>query len=213
MTDLPRRRPRIRPWAAALAVLAVVVIAGVYVTGGGAVKSNGACLAAIDAARTLARAPLAGIRIADDPRDLSDFAFETAAGAPVRLADFSGRIVLLNLWATWCAPCRAEMPALDRLAAARGGDDFAVVAVNIDSGNPAKPKRFLKEIGAAALADYRDPKMALFGKIKAMGLAFGLPTTLVVDRNGCQIAALNGPAEWDSPAARAFVDAAVAAGR
>ncbi len=117
----------------------------------------------------------------------------------------------MNLWATWCVPCRAEMPALDRLQKTKGGADFQVVTVNVDTGDPAKPAAFLQEIGTTGLPDYRDPKMAFFNQLKTRGLAFGLPTTLILDRKGCQVAALHGPAEWDSADAGAVIDAVAAA--
>ena len=215
MTDKTGRpRPALYVAVAAVAGLAAGV-AGVYVSGGADVHGDTACagtardLAAV--LKPLAHGEVAALLPADEPRPMADLAFRTVDGAPVSLADFSGKVLLVNLWATWCAPCRAEMPALDRLQAARGGDDFEVVTVNIDVGDPAKPAAFLEEIGIAALTDWRDPKMATFNRLKGEGLAFGLPTTLLVDRKGCQVAALHGPAEWDSADALAVVDAAIAA--
>jgi thiol-disulfide isomerase/thioredoxin len=187
-------------------------VAGVYVTGWGA--GNGAegasCAAAVDAAnrlRPLARGEVAALLPADEPQDVSMLAFTGVDGAAMTLADFSGKTVLLNLWATWCAPCREEMPALDRLQATRGGDDFQVVTVNIDVGDPAKPAAFLQDAGITALPDYRDARMKIFNDLKTRSLAFGMPTTLLVDPQGCQVAAMHGPAEWDSPDALAAIDA------
>lgn len=196
---------------AALATAAVV--AGVYVTQWG--NGNGLALACAGSGdlsarlKPLARGEVAAVIIADEPVDVSDLAFRDAAGNSFTLADFSGKTVLLNLWATWCAPCREEMPALDALQKARGGDDFQVVTVNVDVGDPAKPAAFLDETGIEALPDYRDDRMKIFNDLKARGLAFGMPTTLLVDEQGCQIGALHGPAHWDSPDALALVDAAV----
>jgi thiol-disulfide isomerase/thioredoxin len=114
--------------------------------------------------------------------------------------------VLLNLWATWCVPCREEMPALNALQAAKGSDRFEVVAINIDTGGDEKPKAFLDETGVHQLAYYRDSSMGVFNALKKEGLAFGLPVTLVLDKKGCLIGSMNGPAAWDSDEAKALVD-------
>ncbi len=139
-----------------------------------------------------------------------DSVFISPEGKRVRLADFRGKPVLLNLWATWCAPCRAEMPALDALQKEKGGNAFEVVAVNVDTGDDTKPKKFLKEIGVETLGFYRDPTIALFNEAKTRGLALGLPVTMLIDAEGCLIAHMNGPAEWSSPDAKRLVDAALA---
>ncbi len=119
--------------------------------------------------------------------------------------------MLVNVWATWCVPCRAEMPTLDRLQAARGGKDFQVAAVNIDLNNPERAKAFLAEIGVKNLAFYSDPTTGLFNQLKGRGLGFGLPTTVLVDGKGCRLGVVEGPAEWDSPDARALIEAAAKA--
>ena len=105
----------------------------------------------------------------------------TPTAADKTLADWRGRTVLLNLWATWCVPCRKEMPALDALQAKLGGADFEVVAVNIDTRNLDKPKAWLKEVGISTLAYYADPSAKVFQDLKAIGKAFGMPTTLLID--------------------------------
>jgi thiol-disulfide isomerase/thioredoxin len=160
--------------------------------------------------KPLAIGEVAGLIPAEAPADLADLAFQTVDGTATTLGAYAGKAVLLNLWATWCAPCREEMPALSRLQAARGGDRFAVVTVNIDTGDPAKPATFLAEEAITNLPDHRDPKMAIFNTLKSRSLAFGMPTTLLVDAAGCQVAAMHGPAEWDSPDALAVVDALAA---
>ncbi|HRE21805.1 MAG TPA: TlpA disulfide reductase family protein, partial [Rhabdaerophilum sp.] len=121
-----------------------------------------------------------------------------------------GKVTVLNIWATWCVPCRLEMPALDALQKELGDKDFEVVAVNIDTRNPEKPKQFLKEIKVERLAYYADPKAKIFQDLKTAGRAFGMPTTLLVDPQGCELAYLAGPAEWASGDALAFVKAAKA---
>jgi thiol-disulfide isomerase/thioredoxin len=141
-----------------------------------------------------------------EPFDLPDFSFD-AAGGTKSLQDFAGKVVLLNIWATWCVPCREEMPALDKLEAKLGGQDFAVVAVNIDKGGAEKAASFLKETGVTHLPLYTDPTGKLFATLKAVGM----PTTLIVDRKGREIARLVGPADWASPEALAVIEAAIAA--
>ena len=141
------------------------------------------------------------------PLELGEDSFDAADGATKSLSDWHGKVVLLNIWATWCVPCREEMAMLDKLEAELGGKDFQVVAVNIDRGAADKPKAFLAEIGATHLALYTDPSGKLFSKLKAVGM----PTTLLLDREGREIGRLVGPADWDSPEALALIKAAIAA--
>jgi len=125
---------------------------------------------------------------------------------PVTLEAFRGKVVLINLWATWCAPCREEMPALDRLQVQRGGKDFAVVAIAQDRGGRGKVEQFLGQIGARHLASYLDTTMK---SGRAWG-AFGLPTSILIDRQGREIGRFVGSAEWDQADALKLVDAAIA---
>jgi thiol-disulfide isomerase/thioredoxin len=141
------------------------------------------------------------------PLDLSEISFADAEGAAKSLSEWRGKVVLVNIWATWCVPCREEMPTLDKLQAALGGKDFQVVAVNIDRGGIDKPKSFLAETGAAHLTLYTDPSGKLFSALKAVGM----PTTLLLDREGHEIGRLVGPADWGSPEALALIKAAIAA--
>src|SRR5690606_2613626 len=106
--------------------------------------------------------------------------------------------VLVNLWATWCVPCRKEMPALDALQAKLGAKDFEVVAVNIDTRDLDKPRAFYKDEGLHSLAFFSDSKAKVFQDLKSVGRALGMPTTVLVDGQGCEIASLAGPAEWAS---------------
>ena len=141
------------------------------------------------------------------PLDLGEVSFVDGEGATKSLSDWQGKVVLLNIWATWCVPCREEMATLDKLEAALGGKHFQVVAVNIDRGGADKPKSFLAETGATHLSLYTDPSGKLFSKLKAVGM----PTTLLIDREGHEIGRLVGPANWDSPDALALIKAAIAA--
>ena len=129
---------------------------------------------------------------------MPDMAFRDAAGAERHLSDWEGRTLLLNLWATWCIPCRQEMPALDALETTLGNERFEVVAVNIDSRDTAKPQAWLKEVGVKTLAYYADPSGKVFQDLKLVGRGFGLPTTVLVDPQRCEIGTAAGPAEWAS---------------
>ncbi|MGC2409950.1 MAG: TlpA disulfide reductase family protein [Methyloceanibacter sp.] len=141
------------------------------------------------------------------PLELPAVNFADAKGDTKSLSDWHGKVVLLNIWATWCVPCREEMPTLDRLQSALGGKDFDVVAVNIDRGQGDKPKSFLADTGAMHLQFYTDPSGKLFSTLKAVGM----PTTLLLDREGREIGRLVGPADWDSPESLALIKAAIAA--
>jgi thiol-disulfide isomerase/thioredoxin len=120
--------------------------------------------------------------------------------------------MLLNLWATWCVPCRKEMPALDELQAKLGGPAFEVVAVNIDTRDIEKPKTWLRDNKVNRLAYYADPQARIFQDLKAAGKAFGMPTTVLIDPAGCEIASLAGPAEWASEDALKLLRAALGTG-
>ncbi len=145
---------------------------------------------------------------ADPPQSLKGLAFNAPDGKPMTLADRAGKTVLLNLWATWCFPCREEMPALDALQKELGSEKFEVIAVNVDTGDDTKPKKFLAETGIETLGYYRDNTLSLFNELKTRGLALGLPVTLLVDADGCLLAHMNGPADWASEDAKRLIAAA-----
>ena len=190
-----------------------VALAAVY--GIGALKRNAADAACTDAAQLaerlapLARGEVAAFTVADGSLRLPDLAFRDASGTERHLADWRGRTVLLNLWATWCVPCRKEMPALDALEGKLGGPAFEVVAVNIDTRGADKPRAWLKEVGIGRLGYYADPSAKVFQDLKIMGRAAGMPTTLLVDPAGCEIGTIAGPAEWSSEDALRLVTAAL----
>ena len=117
----------------------------------------------------------------------SRLSFNAPDGKKVTLADFKGRALLVNLWATWCVPCRAEMPALDRLQAKAGGADFEVVAINVDTARLERAPAFLDEIGVKTLTRYADPSADAFETLRLAGKALGLPTSLLIDKDGCEI--------------------------
>ena len=205
-----RRRRRL---VTAGAVAALGALAAVYVVVG--LPRNAGdprCRPALDLARRidpLAHGQVAAVKPAEEARLLPVLAFRDGAGAQRSLADWRGRTVLLNLWATWCVPCRKEMPTLDALQDKLGGPDFEVVAVNIDTRDPDKPRTWLRDIGIGHLAYYADANAKVFQDLKAAGKAIGMPTTLLIDPNGCEIASLAGPAEWASADGVSLVSAAL----
>jgi thiol-disulfide isomerase/thioredoxin len=214
--DAARRQAKKRLAMVLLGGVAGVAVglAGVYGIGrlAGNAAVEAACKPAVETARRmapLARGEVAAVAVARTPKTLPELAFKDAQGAARTLADWRGRTVLLNLWATWCVPCRKEMPALDALQAKLGGPGFEVVSINIDTRDPDKPKAWLKEVGIERLAYYADNNAKVFQDLKAVGKAFGMPTTLIVDPNGCEVATLAGPAEWASEDAVKFVSAAL----
>ncbi|KFB08944.1 thiol:disulfide interchange protein TlpA [Nitratireductor basaltis] len=199
-----------------LAALAGVVagIIAVYVMGeanGNQSAANGTgpvCAAKAPRAAGLkeyAVGDVAAMLPSDTPQSVRDLTFEGPAGKQTSIADMSGKVLLVNLWATWCAPCREEMPALDVLQKDMGSDQFEVVAISVDRGDIDKPKNFLDEIGIEALNFYRDNSMGVFNDLKRKGIGLGLPVTVLVDEDGCAIAQMNGPAEWASEDAKALI--------
>ena len=136
------------------------------------------------------------------PRAMPALAFEDGAGKGRALADFRGKVVLLNVWATWCVPCREEMPALDRLQQKLGGPDFEVLALSIDAGGTAAVKQFYNEIGIRSLAIYVDRTSRTIG---TLGL-IGIPATLLIDRQGREVGRRTGPAEWDGAEAVRMIE-------
>jgi len=209
-----RKASRRIPTVAAIIVLgAALGYVGVYGIGGltGNPPGDPACRPAVDLARKiapLARGEVAALTMASKPLRVPDLAFDDAEGKPRKLSDWHGRTVLVNLWATWCVPCRKEMPALDSLQAKLGGPRFEVVAINIDTRDLDKPKAFLREAGLTRLGYFSDPKARVFQDLKAVGRALGMPTSVLVDGAGCEIATIAGPAEWASDDAVKLLTAA-----
>jgi thiol-disulfide isomerase/thioredoxin len=157
----------------------------------------------------LARGEVAGVVVASRPLLIPDLAFRDESGKDRRLAEWRGRTVLLNLWATWCVPCRKEMPALDELQAKLGGPPFEVLSINIDTRDAAKPRNWLKDVGITRLGYYADSSAKVFQELKLVGRAIGMPTTILVDPVGCEIGTIAGPAEWASDDAFALLRAAL----
>ncbi len=197
----------------AIGVAAVLAgIAGAYVIAdhdddGLAAPSCQNALAAAARAKPFATGEVAAFLPASKPLSVADLSFKGNTGEDMTLADFKGRTTLLNIWATWCAPCRKEMPALDLLQAELGADDFEVVAVNVDRGPEEKARGFLKEVGVETLNFYADPTMKIFNELRSRGKGAGLPTTMLIDGQGCEIGSMFGPAEWASADAKNLIKA------
>src|SRR3981189_2319621 len=218
MPELPSPRP------AAMRRIPYAIVAGLTwavrgfagISGIGGLKRNAAgdsaCRGAVDLARKLAplaHGEVAALTMATTPLRLPDLTFEDAHGQPKKLSDWRGKTVLVNLWATWCVPCRREMPALESLQTRLGGPDFEVVAVNIDTRDPEKPKHFLKDANLTRLNYFSDQKAKVFQDLKTIGRALGMPTSVLVDGKGCEIATIAGPAEWASDDAVKLITAAM----
>jgi len=145
--------------------------------------------------KSLLAGPVANFVPAEDPLPVPEAHFKDANGKTLTLADFKGKVLLVNLWATWCAPCRREMPELDKLQGMLGSDDFSVIILSQDRGGFPKVNTFLEEIGVKNLTPYVDKST----KSSRLFRAVGLPTTFVVDRQGREVGRLIGPAEWAAP--------------
>jgi len=155
--------------------------------------------------RDLAVGPMAAFLVKADRPTVPDLAFKDSSGTDVKLSKWQGRVVLLNLWATWCAPCRKEMPTLNDAQKQLGSKDFEVVALSVDRKGLEASSAFLKETGADSLRLYVDATTQSLEDLQA----FGLPVTLLIDRKGREIGRLLGPAEWNSTEAIALIKAAI----
>jgi thiol-disulfide isomerase/thioredoxin len=194
----------------ALAGMGLLAAGGFYATRGA--SGNSACAAArqtADRLKPLASGELAALHILDDPAPAPNLVFFADGGTPKKLADFKGRTVLVNLWATWCIPCRQEMPALDKLEGDLGSAKFEVVPINIDQRNPDKPRAFLQEIGVKHLDYFYDQSVNVFQDLKAATPVEGLPVSMLVGADGCALGVINGPADWGSADAAALMKAAL----
>jgi len=194
-------------------LLAAVAIAGLavgtvlYLLASGNGKSVGPAPSAFATTLSgLAKGEVAAFTVHDAPEAIATITFKDADGKDHNLAEWKGKLVLLNLWATWCAPCRHEMPALDALKAELAGKDFDVVALATDRAGIDKPRKFWEETGIKSLGLYLDSGDAQHG----LGV-IGMPTTLLIGRDGRELGRLVGPAEWASAEAKALVEAAIKA--
>jgi thiol-disulfide isomerase/thioredoxin len=178
----------------------------------GSAGGDPTCRAAVETARKiapLAHGEVAALTMATAPLKLPDLTFEDADGKPKKLSDWHGKTVLVNLWATWCVPCRREMPSLEGLQTKLQGPNFEVVAINIDTRDADKPRKFLNDAKLTRLGYFNDQKAKTFQDLKAIGRALGMPTSVLVDGHGCEIATIAGPAEWNSDDAVKLIEAAI----
>jgi len=205
--ERPRRiSPSMIAWIASM--FALIGLAAVYFTSSrpdNAVTRIGAETAerTVGPAADNSKSGLLAFVRKPQPTAMPEFRFTDADGEEMTLADFKGKTVLLNLWATWCGPCREEMPGLDRLQAELGGDNFEVVALSLDRGGIEASQRFLDQIKVKSLATYVDAT----GKASKPLRVIGMPTTLLIDADGREVGRLIGPAEWDSTAAKKLIEA------
>ena len=145
-------------------------------------------------------------RVYADRPSVPDLIIKDEAGNSLTLNDFKGQSLLVNFWATWCVPCRVEMPELDALQAAKGNDDFKVILVSVDRGGLAASRKFLNDIGIQNLALYYDEKGTLARKMKTIGY----PSTILINKAGKQFGLLVGPANWNSASSHALIDRLIA---
>lgn len=198
----------------AAGILILAAITGYYLYEAGGRKAGPAETAAQAPAaaatggipKELATGSLAAFLIHPEPKALPDLAFQDGGGKPLTLADWKGRVVLLNLWATWCAPCRKEMPDLSKLETELGSDQFEVVAISVDRKGAEASAAFLKETGVDNLKLYVEPSTKIVTELQSAGL----PATLLIDRQGRELGRILGPADWASPEAQALIRAALA---
>jgi thiol-disulfide isomerase/thioredoxin len=192
-----KKRPDLIAWAMLVATL-VGAVAVLYVIGAASFKPKHDVGLA-----DLKRGALEKLVVASPPTPAPDIAFTDATGKSVRLSDFKGEVVVMNLWASWCAPCKEEMPTLARLQAAYAAQPVRVVALSVDRDSDLNLAR--ADIAAnPPLKLYRDP-----GYKVAFGMqprAQGFPTTVIYDRKGMERARLSGAADWSSPEARELVE-------
>ena len=199
-----------------LALVLIAVAAGIYWFQGEPRKAGSTAPTVVQAqasasgiTKAFSTGALAAFLVKPERKPLPDIAFQDGTGAALKLSDWKGRVALVNLWATWCAPCRKEMPDLAKLQAELGSKNFEVVAISVDRKGVDASSAFLKETGADTLKLYVEPTSAILNDLQALGL----PLTLLVDRNGNEIGRLLGPADWASPEAVALIKAALAEGQ
>lgn len=205
-----RSRTIILSAAGALALLALGGGAAFYSVTGDA--GNGSCSAARTTAermKPLVKGEVAAVEIRPRPQPAPELAFNGPDGQPMTLASLKGKTLLVNLWATWCAPCLKEMPSLDALQKEMGGPDFAVVAINIDTRNLDKPKAWLAENKVTTLPFYGDPQAATFQALRAAHKVEGMPVSIIVDKSGCELGIIQGPADWASADSKVLMKAAI----
>ena len=192
--DLTQRLPRksVLIAGAGSAVIAVMLATGFLQLAG---KGEKVPVSAVTSLATQSAESAGAFAFHEEPKPVPDLEFVDGEGRPMTLDAFEGKTTLLNIWATWCVPCREEMPALDRLQAKLGGPEFQVVPLSVDREGLPKVEAFYEELDLRRLGIWNDPTASAAYDLGAVGL----PTTLLLDANGRELGRLVGPAEWDSP--------------
>src|SRR5262245_17966634 len=205
MSEKPRT---LKPAILIVALALIAATFGVYLKGegDGKVGTASAPPAQGSVSRALATGEMTAFVVKAERKPVPEISFTAENGAALSLGQWKGRVVLVNLWATWCAPCRKEMPTLAALQTAMGSKDFDVVAISVDRMGVEASAKFLNEVGASALKLYADPSTDALTKLQAVGL----PASILIDREGREIGRLLGPAEWNSSDAKALITAALA---
>jgi len=204
--DVPPRKPPLASYILVAGLCGLLGFVAVYASGQRG--DNGATSAvapsagvAASSGNPLATGEMVTFVFKKTREVVPDFTFTDESGAPKSIADWKGRVVLLNLWATWCAPCRKEMPALEQLQSELGGADFEVIAMSVDRQGALASRKFLDDIKIANLKLYTESTSKSVGLLHAAGL----PTTILIDREGREVGRLAGPAEWNSADAKRLI--------
>jgi thiol-disulfide isomerase/thioredoxin len=213
MSEVPAKPPlrRSNGLIAGVAVGVIAAAAAIYLISDRGRKEEAPATRMLTApagkvTKQLATGSLTAFIVRPERLPAPDLKFTTASGEAKSLNDWRGRVVLVNLWATWCAPCRKEMPSLSALERQMGSKDFEVIAISLDRKGAAAAQSYLKETGATDLALFLDPSAATLDQLQAIGL----PASVLIDRRGNEIGRMLGPAEWSSPEAIALVKTALA---
>jgi thiol-disulfide isomerase/thioredoxin len=207
----PRRLVGLALVSAFVAIAITIWVSNAGLIGAGECKAQPLAAQVIDGA---AQGQLAALNPTAKGRGYSDLAFQDASGKPMTIKDFAGKALLVNFWASWCVPCRTEMPGLNALAQKYNGANFQVLPINLDIGDGGleKARAFLKEGNWANLPLYADPTFKAFDRLKTNAVAIGLPASILLDAKGCELAVLQGPAEWNTPDGAAVVKAVTGLG-
>ncbi len=201
---LQPRRVLVLALISAAIALAITLWVGNNSSQAASCPANTVEAAKLDAA---ALGELAAVTGTGKGRSYADMALKDAAGTPLTVESFAGKRLLINFWASWCVPCREEMPALNALAQKYNSDTFMVLPVNTGETDPAKGAAFLAENSWANLPLYQEASsFEIINRLKTSAVSAGLPATVLVDEKGCELAVLQGPAEWDSPDGHGLIE-------
>ena len=218
MSEPVAARPRLTPirLVSAALVIAALAIAITFWVGNATGPRASDCLPQPEAASKVdaaATGQLAALNGTGTGRGYADLGFLDKNGRAVKISDFAGKFLLVNFWASWCIPCRAEMPALAALAKQANGPDFMVLPINLDigAGGLDKARAFLASDKIEGVPLYADPSLKALDRLKDNAVALGLPASLLLDRHACELAVLQGPAKWDSPDGQKVIKALEAA--